>query len=100
MRSTAVVVLLLAILMAVSNPSVLDFKNYFQAQMAEQAQQSVSGTDGLSVAFRSFATYLGTEYAAATVHRKDYLVFSVFTLEDPNGREYRWVGVLKQFILI
>jgi hypothetical protein len=90
-----IVLLGVAILMAVTNPSVADFETYIKNTIYNDAQRSSDGfTRFVGMAGSGFAAQI----AAANVRRNDYFLVSVFAMNIDRPRMY--VGVFKFFIPI
>lgn len=91
-----IVALLVAILLAVTNPTVDDFAVYMRSAYAQETKQSGT-SDPMSAMVDSFTGWMAAEYAGRTVQRDDYVVFSLYSVKIDRTTE-RWVGVLKQFV--
>lgn len=77
-----------AILLAVTNPGPQDFQTYIKTQ----SSQSSSG-DWL----RQVAQAFGLERPDLASTRRDYVLFSVYTVQRDDETR-RFLGVFKQFI--
>ena len=89
--SPIVVFLMVAILLAVTNPSHSDFENYIHRQLSSSSRPT---SDPLAQAF----SRLITSGIAASAERSDYAFFSLYRLRLDHRSEQWWVGILKQFV--
>jgi len=88
--SPLVVLLLIGILLAVTNPSQSDFADYLHRQVAAQSNTYDALTMGLSK--------LVTGGFASLAERRDFAVFSVYKVRMDRDHEYYWRGIAKQFM--
>lgn len=93
MRWAAVIVLLLAILLAVTNPNVDDFAEYMSQEISGQVDGAADTP--LDGALAAFAGAMSKEFAKAAT-RSNYIVASRYTMEF-NGTKLVWLGIGKQF---
>ncbi len=89
MSRVLIVLLLAAILLAVTNPTAADFQVYVHSEVTAR-------TGGYGSLESAALGWFAGNVAAFTVERRDYVVASVF-LVRMNGKVYPWIGVLKNF---
>lgn len=80
------IALVAAILLAVTNPGPADFQAYIKGQPPGDLISHVAVTFGI-------------EAPDVPAQRRDYVLFSLYTVER-NGETRRYVGVVKQFIAL
>jgi hypothetical protein len=100
---TLVAVLLVAVLMAVTNPSMAEFHGFVQDQVVQAANrssdgrglvQAASGLKGLT-GFDGVKWY--TDQLLASARRDDYIILSVYHF-DVDGSPHTCLGVFKHFV--
>lgn len=96
---SVIVALLVAILLAITNPTINDFHDYLKVQIGQSLNRTGS-QDALSSAMNTFATWAATEYGTQTAQRKDYVLFSIFTANLDGRKDQRWIGIGKQFVAL
>lgn len=85
-----VIVLLVCLLLAVTNPTMDNFLNWAAEQVEEDANSDLEAFLGGMLA--KPALQLSTE-------RKDYIIFSIYIVEKPK-EDSVILGIAKQFIRI
>ncbi|MEA2077481.1 MAG: hypothetical protein U9O95_05635 [Candidatus Marinimicrobia bacterium] len=88
MKRPGIILIILAVLMIITNPSKDDFFEWVNNKALEESESSIEG-----VLTNMFVTPL---LKSMTV-RKDYILFSTYTIEfDENETIY--LGIFKKFI--
>jgi fructose-specific phosphotransferase system IIC component len=90
-----VIVVVVGGLLFALNPTMDDFSAHLQRQAEVQASKSVQG--GLGKALGSLAG-VASGLSAKAYARKDYVVFSTYTLGKASDPGSRYLGVAKVFI--
>ena len=101
MKYTGIILLIVAFVLAVTNPDKEDFKEFMKEQINKELVNKTE-KDEVSKIFQPLAeglAQLGGTLSSAFAHRENYYLFSVFTFgkdNDPDAPKY--LGVAKQFI--
>jgi hypothetical protein len=94
MRRLLIAGLLVAVLLAVTNPGMEQFRDHvMQGAAASQAATS------LGRLVDRFSRQVTAEVLLAEAKRTDYVVASIYRAEV-GGKQYVWVGFLKQIIQV
>ncbi len=92
-----VIALLVGGLLFALNPSMDDFGAFYQKKAEKEAAQSVSGGLGKLVAGMAKGA---ASLAANAYTRKDFVLFSTYTLGKASDPSERYLGVAKIFIKV
>lgn len=84
-----VVILLVAILFAVTNPSTADFSEHMAKGMS---------ADGDNALEKGIVNTLGKAYIEAATERDNYVIFSTFTITD-GPLSAKFIGFLNGFFI-
>ncbi|HYE95898.1 MAG TPA: DUF4359 domain-containing protein [Rubricoccaceae bacterium] len=90
--------------LALFNPNEEDFRYYVQERMTDTISDHARDVGGgfLGDIVGGVGGTLASALASRTVDRKNFLVFSLYTIDlngaDREGGEWRFLGVAKQFI--
>ena len=93
--------ILIAILLAIFNPDMQDFKAFVREQ-SEVLIRREAGDSALGRALSGAGASLAGDYVDRITERTNYFVFSTYTIDldgaDEAGGEWEFVGIADQFI--
>ncbi len=100
MKKTVIILLVVALGLALTNPDKEDFKEYVAKNLQKELVKK-GDKDAVSRIFKPLAdglAQLGGSLSSAFAHRENYYLFSVFTL-GPDGEQDvpRYLGIGKMF---
>ena len=100
MKKTGIILLVVALILALTNPDKDDFKD-FVTQNIQKELVKKGKNDQVSQIFKPLAdglAQLGGSLSSAFAHRENYYLFSIFTLGPENEPDApRYLGIGTQF---
>jgi len=96
MKKSLIILVLVAALLYVTNPSKEDFSDWTKARMEERMEESAK-ENGIQEALSGTLSEIGSAVGAMFTEEKNYYLFSIYTV-DLGKKEYSYLGVFKVFI--
>ena len=84
-----IVLLLIAILFGVTNPSTDDFSNHWVEQVTDDSDNALT---------KGIVSTIGKGYIEASTKRDNYVIFSIFTVND-GLLSAKYIGFLNRFFI-
>lgn len=96
-------VLIVAIALAATRPNANDFEVFVKNQIREQIQKSsdlVRAGNTVIGLFGVDVSQISTTALMANTREENFLIFSIFELQDMENRRHRYLGIAKSFVVL
>ena len=104
MKTTGIIMLILAAVLFATNPDKDDFKEYMAAKIKEEIVKETRDKGEVAGIFKPFAeglAELGGALGTTFTERDNYYLFSIYTFQlpsNPDEKPVKFLGIAKQFI--
>ena len=88
----------LTIMLAITNPSTEDFKDYLKEEMFSQYKEEHKSGGILGDLLTKGIAGIAAELASATTQRENYYIFSIYTVQLDTSKPRKYLGIAGQFI--
>lgn len=100
MKKLILIIFLLGALMHVTNPDKSDFEQFYSQKIENIIEKEKENSSGIFAKLgASFKNKLKKSSALNSIERKDYFIFSTYTI-DILGTEEHYIGIFKKFVII
>lgn len=101
MKTFLILLLVVAAILFLSNPSRADFREYLKTKTQQQVEEK-TGRGILGRTLSGIGSSMLSERAEQLTERQNYYVFSTYTIDldgpDRNEQQWKYLGILKQFV--